>query len=98
MAGSAFIYLSKGLSPEKQHAVIKSPGFEMKIFGVGSYEKACDVAKAAVNAGAEGIVLCAGFGYRGTAMVKAAVPGIPVASAKFDYHPDLGGSGDDVFK
>lgn len=98
MSAAAFIYLAEGLAPERQRGVINSPGFEMRIFGVSSYEQACDVAKALVNTGTESIVLCAGFGYRGTAMVKAAVPGIPVATTKFDYHPGLGGSGDDVFQ
>ncbi|MDD7408784.1 MAG: DUF6506 family protein [Anaerovoracaceae bacterium] len=98
MAAVGFIYLAEGLSPEKQHGVIRSTNIEMKIYGVDSYEKACEVAKKIVGEGVESILLCAGFGYRGTTMIKEAVPGIPVASAKFDYHPGIGGSGDSVFQ
>ncbi len=92
-----FIYLAEGLNPEKQNGVVQSKNIELKALGVGSYEQACEVAKALVQAGFESILLCAGFGYRGTAMVKAAVPGIPVGSARFDFHPGLGTSGDAVF-
>lgn len=94
---AAFIYLVKGLDPEKQNTVIDGADIEMKIYGVGSYMKACEIARALVRSGTESIILCGGFGYRGTAMIKKAVPGIPVASAWFDYHPGLGKSGDEVF-
>lgn len=97
MVRVGFIYLAEGLSPEKQTGEIKSKNIEMQIRGVASYDQACEVAKALVASGIGSILLCAGFGYRGTAMVKEAVPGIPVGSARFDYHPGLGTSGDDVF-
>ena len=92
-----FIYLAEGLDPEKQNGLVKSKNIELKTLGVSSYAQACEVAKSLVQEGAESILLCAGFGYRGTAMVKEAVPGIPVGSARFDYHPGLGQSGDAVF-
>ena len=97
VAKVAFIYLAGGLDPEKQNGIIQSKNIELKIVGVSSYEQACEVAKSLVQGGAESILLCAGFGYKGTAMIKEAVPGIPVGSARFDYHPGLGQSGDAVF-
>ncbi len=99
MFNCAFIYIAEGISHEEQHAYIPGSSINMQVVGVGTYEEAVEVAKTLADAGADAIELCAGFGYEGTAMIKEAVPGIPVGSVKFDFHPAMGWkSGDDLFK
>ena len=70
----------------------------MTVVGCSDYNQAVQVAKDLVTSGITAVELCAGFGFEGTAMIKKAIPGIPVGSVKFDFHPAFGfKSGDDVF-
>jgi 2-keto-3-deoxy-6-phosphogluconate aldolase len=94
-----FIYVAPGVDPEKAHAFIPSDEIQMTVVGCANYDEAVKVAKDMVESGITAVELCAGFGFEGTAMIKQAIPGIPVGSVKFDFHPAFDfKTGDDVFK
>ncbi len=99
MTECAFIYIAKGLDPEKQCAVIPSDEINMNIFGCSTYEQAEEIAKAMAAKGVTAIDLCAGFGHEGVARVqKAAGKDVAVGAARFDLHPAFGfKSGDEMF-
>ena len=93
-----FIYVAPGLDPEKARAFIPADQIEMTGVGCSNYNEAVQVAKDMVATGIGAVELCAGFGFEGTAMVKKAIPGIPVGSVKFDFHPAFDfKTGDDMF-
>ena len=98
MFNCAFIYVAPGLDPAKDRAFIPSAEINMTVVGCSDYAQAVQLAKDLVADGITAIELCAGFGFEGTAMVKKAVPGIPVGSVKFDFHPAFNfKTGDDMF-
>ena len=93
-----FIYVAPGLDPEKARAFIPADQIEMTVVGCSNYNEAVQVARNMVATGIGAVELCAGFGFEGTAMVKKAIPGIPVGSVKFDFHPAFDfKTGDDMF-
>lgn len=93
-----FIYVAPGLDPEKARAFIPADQIEMTVVGCSNYNEAVQVARDMVATGIGAVELCAGFGFEGTAMVKKAIPGIPVGSVKFDFHPAFDfKTGDDMF-
>ena len=94
----AFIYVAPNVDPEKARAFIPADEIEMTVVGCSNYEQAVQVAKDLVASGIGAVELCAGFGFEGTAMIKKAIPGIPVGSVKFDFHPAFEfKTGDDLF-
>lgn len=94
-----FIYVAGGLDPAENRAFIPGSEIEMTVVGVSNYDQAVEVAKDMVASGIGAVELCAGFGFEGTAMIKKAIPGIPVGSVKFDFHPAFDfKTGDDMFK
>ena len=98
MFNCAFIYVAPGLDSKKDRAFIPSSEINMTVVGCSDYAQAVQLAKDLVAEGITAIELCAGFGFEGTAMVKKAVPGIPVGSVKFDFHPAFNfKTGDDMF-
>ena len=98
MFNCAFIYVAPGLDPEKNRAFIPSDEINMTVVGCADYAQAVRLAKDLVAEGITAVELCAGFGFEGTAMVKKAIPGIPVGSVKFDFHPAFNfKTGDDMF-
>jgi len=69
----------------------------MITIGVNNYERAVEEAKKLVEEGIVFLELCAGFGYRGVAMVKEAVDGAAhVGVVTFDYHPAMDNKSGDV--
>ncbi len=93
-----FIYVAGSLDPKENRAFIPGSEIEMTVVGVSTYEQAVEVAKEMVASGIGAVELCAGFGFEGTAMIKKAIPGIPVGSVKFDFHPAFDfKTGDDMF-
>ena len=82
-----FIYVAPNVDPEKARAFIPADEIEMTVVGCSNYEQAVQIAKDMVASGITAVELCAGFGFEGTAMIKKAIPGIPVGSVKFDFHP-----------
>lgn len=96
----AFIYVAKGLDPQKQRAVIPSETICMNVIGVKDYNEAEAAAKEMADKGCSAIELCAGFGNEGIARIKKAVgPNVAVGAVKFDFHPAFGfKSGDDMFQ
>ncbi len=93
-----FIYVAPGLDPEQARAFIPADQIEMTVVGCSNYNEAVQVAKDMVATGIGAVELCAGFGFEGTAMIKKAIPGIPVGSVKFDFHPAFDfKTGDDMF-
>ena len=93
-----FIYVAPKLDPAKARAFIPADEIEMTVVGCSDYQQAVAVAREMVASGIGAVELCAGFGFEGTAMIKKAIPGIPVGSVKFDFHPAFGfKTGDDLF-
>ena len=69
----------------------------MITIGVDSYERAAEEAKKLVEEGISFLELCAGFGFRGVAMVKEAVDGAThVGVVTFDFHPAMDNQSGDV--
>ena len=99
MFEGGFIYVSPGLDPKEQRAVIPSKDMNMTVVGCASYEQAEEVAKEMAANGCTAIELCAGFGDEGVCRIKRAVgPDIAVGAVRFDYHPAIGfKSGDSIF-
>ncbi len=93
-----FIYVAPKLDPARARAFIPGDEIEMTVVGCADYRQAVEVAKEMVASGVGAVELCAGFGFEGTAMIKKAIPGIPVGSVKFDFHPAFDfKTGDDLF-
>ena len=93
-----FIYVAGGVDKDKARAFIPGDEIEMTVVGCSTYDEAVEIAKEMVASGIGAVELCAGFGFEGTAMIKKAIPGIPVGSVKFDFHPAFDfKTGDDMF-
>ncbi|MGP1442467.1 MAG: DUF6506 family protein [Anaerovoracaceae bacterium] len=95
-----FIYVSPGLDPAVNRAVIPSTDINMTVVGCSNYTQAELVCKEMVIKGCTAVELCAGFGVEGVErMKKAAGPGVAVGAIRFDFHPAFEfKSGDDIFK
>lgn len=96
---AAFIFLAPEVDPAKDMAVVATPQVEVTTVAVNNYQEAEKVAAQLVEAGAQAIELCGGFGHKGAARVVEAVNGrAAVGVVRFDAHPGLGGkSGDELF-
>jgi len=81
----------------RQDMVYTEEGNVMITMGVNSYERAVEEAKKLVDEGILFLELCAGFGYRGVAMIKDAVDGaVHIGVVTFDYHPAIDNKSGDV--
>lgn len=72
----AFIYVSQGADPERDHTVFYSQQHAMAIYGVPTIEEGCQVAQKIVQEGCKIIELCGGFGPEGAEQVIRAIGGV----------------------
>lgn len=80
----AFIYLATNADPEVDRAVIESGGLRTTIVAVGDDADAADVASKLVEAGAQTIELCGGFGAQVLPAVIEATGGrVPVGQVRY---------------
>ncbi len=96
---AAFLFVAPKANEKEHRTVIHTPELELTVVGVGNYREAVVAAKSLIAQGVEAIELCAGFGVRGIAEIKAAVAGKAlVGVVRFDGHPAFGNrSGDELF-
>jgi hypothetical protein len=89
-----FMFCVEGCDPQSHRAAIAAPGVDMTIVGVSDHEQACELVRAARDAGTvDFIELCGGFGEEGCRRVIEAVGGalpvgyttyLPEEQLKFD--------------
>jgi len=83
----AFIFTSKGASPDVHRAVLETEQHRLDVRGVSSVDEGCKVAKQLVDEGCKLIELCGGFGPEGTRKVIEAIGGkVPVGY--IDWFPE----------
>jgi hypothetical protein len=71
---------------------------ELTTVFVKDRDQAVEVAKQLVDQGCGAVELCGGFGHAATAKVAEALKGkAAVGAVRFDFHPLLGKSADEVF-
>ena len=94
----AFLAVSKAAEGQVHQSVIRIPEREITTVLVNDYRQAGQVAKELYASGVTMFELCAGFGHKGVAAVRQAVPEALVGVVRFDNHPALDGkSGDELF-
>lgn len=69
----AFIFISEECDPRIHKAIIKSPGRKTCVYGVGSIEEGCALAKELGEKRIDLIELCGGFGSQGARRIAEAV-------------------------
>jgi hypothetical protein len=87
MALNNYVYIFRGIdmNPQQDQAEIKNPKFRFLAVGVSQLEEAIDVAKKALQEGAQAIELCGAFGEKGKKMIVEAIENkIPVGNACYE--------------
>ncbi len=75
---------------EPKSAQIDSPAFAMTVYGVGTVEQACDVAKELVTGGIQLIELCGAFKGTMIDQVIEAIDGqVPVGHMEYSAEEDI---------
>ena len=83
----AFLYVSRGATPDVHRATLISDQHEMIVRGVSSVEEGCREAVNLVREGCRIIEVCGGFGADGARQVIQAIQGqIPVGY--IEYFPE----------
>lgn len=82
----AYVFLSPGFDPHKQHATLESSQTKVKFVGIemGKKEQVIEVAKQLVKEGVQMIELCGGFGPIWVAKVlEATHHAVPVGTVVY---------------
>jgi hypothetical protein len=94
----AFMALVLDADPEKHRCTMTTGLLDLTIQFVANMNQAIDMAKQLADQGCIAIELCGGFGHSMTGRIADAVRGkAAVGSVRFDIHPALGKSSDEVF-
>jgi hypothetical protein len=94
----AFIALVPDADPEKHRCTMTTGMVELTVQLATNMKQAIDMAKQLADQGCSAIELCGAFGNAMTGRIADAVRGkATVGSVRFDLHPALGKSGDDIF-
>ena len=98
-AKGAFIVMAGPDSdPTKHRSVIANSMIELTTVFVKDRDQAVEVARQLVGQGCGAIELCGAFGHAATAKVAEVLKGkAAVGAVRFDFHPLLGKSADEVF-